>query len=117
VFMLLCIFGIHRLLLGCVVSFELTHSHLHLLVVRMFLLGFCNQSTGAKVILTPAAQKGTGMVKKAAELAEKHGWFQTKQFENEANPAFHANSTGEYNWTRECYDMFTRQTIVCFCAS
>lgn len=49
---------------------------------------------GAKVILTPAAQKGTGMVKKAAELAEKHGWFQTKQFENEANPAYHANTTG-----------------------
>jgi len=49
---------------------------------------------GAKVILTPKAGKGTGMVKKAAELAEKHGWFLCRQFENEANPAFHAKTTG-----------------------
>jgi cysteine synthase A len=49
---------------------------------------------GAKVILTPAAERGTGMVKKAEELAEKHGWFLTRQFENEANPAYHRNSTG-----------------------
>jgi len=49
---------------------------------------------GAKVILTPKAGKGTGMVKKAAELAEKHGWFLCHQFENEANPAFHALTTG-----------------------
>ena len=49
---------------------------------------------GAKVILTPAAERGTGMVKKAAELAEKHGWFLARQFENEANPAFHRNTTG-----------------------
>eukprot|EP00928_Gymnodinium_smaydae_P072330 TRINITY_DN556_c0_g1_i7.p1 TRINITY_DN556_c0_g1~~TRINITY_DN556_c0_g1_i7.p1 ORF type:complete len:372 (+),score=97.55 TRINITY_DN556_c0_g1_i7:65-1180(+) len=49
---------------------------------------------GAKVILTPKAGKGTGMVKKAAELAEKHGWFLCHQFENEANPAFHAATTG-----------------------
>jgi cysteine synthase A len=49
---------------------------------------------GAKVILTPAAERGTGMVIKAEELAEKHGWFLTRQFENEANPAYHRNSTG-----------------------
>jgi cysteine synthase A len=49
---------------------------------------------GAKVILTPAAERGTGMVKKAAELAQKHGWFLARQFENEANPAFHRNTTG-----------------------
>jgi cysteine synthase A len=49
---------------------------------------------GAKVILTPAAERGTGMVKKAEELAEKHGWFLARQFENPANPEFHANTTG-----------------------
>ena len=41
---------------------------------------------GAKVILTPAAERGTGMVRKAAELAQKHGWFLARQFENPANP-------------------------------
>jgi cysteine synthase A len=49
---------------------------------------------GAKVILTPAAERGTGMVRKAAELAEKNGWFLARQFENEANPAYHRNTTG-----------------------
>src|SRR5580692_11662890 len=49
---------------------------------------------GAKVILTPAAERGTGMVKKAAELAQKHGWFLASQFENPANPAYHRNTTG-----------------------
>src|SRR5262249_7264855 len=49
---------------------------------------------GAKVILTPAAERGTGMVRKAAELAQKHGWFLAQQFENEANPAYHRNTTG-----------------------
>jgi cysteine synthase A len=49
---------------------------------------------GAKVILTPAAERGTGMVKKAAELAKKNGWFLARQFENEANPAYHRNTTG-----------------------
>ena len=49
---------------------------------------------GAKVILTPAAQRGTGMVKKAEELAKKHGWFLARQFENEANPAYHRQTTG-----------------------
>lgn len=49
---------------------------------------------GAKVILTPAAGSGTGMVAKAAELAAKHGWFLARQFENPANPAYHRNTTG-----------------------
>ena len=49
---------------------------------------------GAKVILTPAAERGTGMVKKAAELAEKYGWFLARQFENEANPEYHRHTTG-----------------------
>jgi cysteine synthase len=49
---------------------------------------------GAKVILTPAAERGSGMVKKAADLAQKHGWFLARQFENEANPAYHRNTTG-----------------------
>ena len=49
---------------------------------------------GAKVILTPAAERGTGMVKKAEELAEKHGWFLARQFENPANPDYHASTTG-----------------------
>ncbi len=52
------------------------------------------RAMGAKVILTPAAERGTGMVKKAAELAEQHGWFLARQFENEANPAYHRNTTG-----------------------
>jgi len=49
---------------------------------------------GAKVVVTPATLGGTGMVKKAEELAEKHGWFLARQFENDANPAFHAQTTG-----------------------
>ena len=49
---------------------------------------------GAKVIVTPKAGKGTGMVAKAEELAEKNGWFLCRQFENEANPAHHASTTG-----------------------
>jgi len=49
---------------------------------------------GAKVMLTPAAERGSGMVRKAAELAKKHGWFLARQFENEANPAYHRNTTG-----------------------
>ncbi len=49
---------------------------------------------GAKVILTPAAERGTGMVKRAEELAKKHNWFLARQFENPANPAYHANTTG-----------------------
>ncbi|HET7593314.1 MAG TPA: cysteine synthase A [Rhodanobacteraceae bacterium] len=49
---------------------------------------------GARVILTPAAERGRGMVRKAEELAKRHGWFLTRQFENEANPAWHRNTTG-----------------------
>lgn len=52
------------------------------------------KALGAKVILTPAADKGSGMVRKAAELAETNGWFLARQFENEANPAFHRSTTG-----------------------
>ncbi|UOF15996.1 cysteine synthase A [Lysobacter capsici] len=48
---------------------------------------------GAKVILTPAAERGSGMVRKAAELAAKHGWFLARQFENPANPAYHRSTT------------------------
>lgn len=48
---------------------------------------------GAKVILTPAAERGSGMVRKAEELARRHGWFLARQFENQANPAYHRNTT------------------------
>ncbi len=48
---------------------------------------------GAKVVLTPAAARGMGMVAKALELAETHGWFLTRQFENEANAAIHTYTT------------------------
>ncbi|MDR0182897.1 cysteine synthase A [Lysobacter arvi] len=48
---------------------------------------------GAKLILTPAAERGSGMVRKAAELAEKHGWFLARQFTNPANPAYHRQTT------------------------
>jgi cysteine synthase A len=49
---------------------------------------------GAKVILTPAAERGTGMVRKAEELAAKYGWYLARQFENPANPRYHASTTG-----------------------
>lgn len=52
------------------------------------------RAMGAKVILTPAAEKGTGMVRKARELADRHGWFWASQFDNPANPAYHRNTTG-----------------------
>jgi cysteine synthase len=48
---------------------------------------------GAKVVLTPMAERGVGMVRKAEELAEKNGWFLTRQFENEANPDIHSRTT------------------------
>jgi len=54
-------------------------------IMRMF---------GARVILTPAAERGSGMVRRAEELAKKHGWFLARQFENPANPAYHRNTTG-----------------------
>jgi cysteine synthase A len=50
---------------------------------------------GAKVVLTPAAERGLGMVNKAIELAKTHGWFLTRQFENEANPAIRARPRGD----------------------
>lgn len=49
---------------------------------------------GARVILTPAAERGTGMIRKAEELARRHGWFLARQFENPANPAYHRSTTG-----------------------
>jgi cysteine synthase A len=49
---------------------------------------------GAKVILTPAAERATGMIKRAEEFAARHGAFLTRQFDNPANPAFHRNTTG-----------------------
>lgn len=48
---------------------------------------------GARVVLTPASQKGTGMMRKAEELAAKHGWFLCRQFENAANAEAHARTT------------------------
>ena len=48
---------------------------------------------GGKVLLTPAAARGTGMVQVAEELARKHGWFLARQFENPANPAYHRQTT------------------------
>src|SRR5215469_7735603 len=56
---------------------------------------------GAKVILTPAAERGMGMVNKAQELAKANGWFMTRQFENEANPDMHSRTTA-----REIIDDF-----------
>jgi cysteine synthase A len=50
---------------------------------------------GAKVVLTPAAQRGTGMYNKALALAEKHGWFLARQFENEANADMHSRTTAQ----------------------
>jgi cysteine synthase A len=49
---------------------------------------------GAKVILVPAAERGSGMVKKAEEAAKRNGWFLARQFENPANPEYHRNTTG-----------------------
>jgi cysteine synthase A len=61
---------------------------------------------GAKVVLTPAAEKGTGMIAKANELAAKHGWFLTRQFENEANAEVHSRTTA-----REIIDDFEGQRL------
>ena len=61
---------------------------------------------GARVVLTPAAGRGVGMVAKAAELAEAHGWFQTRQFENEANPDMHSRTTA-----REILDDFEGEPL------
>ena len=50
---------------------------------------------GARVVLTPASEKGSGMVEKARQLAKKHGWFWTRQFENPANSEVHSRTTAE----------------------
>jgi cysteine synthase A len=61
---------------------------------------------GAKVVLTPATAKGTGMVNKAVELAEANGWFLTRQFENDSNPDVHSRTTA-----REILDDFDGQDL------
>jgi len=48
---------------------------------------------GAKVVVTPAADRAVGMINKTMELAKTHGWFMTRQFENEANPDYHSKTT------------------------
>jgi cysteine synthase A len=48
---------------------------------------------GAKVVITPAAERAVGMINKMEELAAAHGWFMTRQFENEANPDYHSRTT------------------------
>src|SRR4026209_2815542 len=57
---------------------------------------------GARVVLTPASEKGSGMLAKAVELADKHGWFLCRQFENEANADIHSRTTA-----REILDDFS----------
>ena len=52
------------------------------------------RALGAKVILTPAAERGSGRVRKAEELAKQHGWYLARQFENPANPEYHRMTTG-----------------------
>ena len=61
---------------------------------------------GAKVVLTPAADRAVGMVNKAVELAKAHGWFLTRQFENEANPDMHSRTTA-----REIIDDFKGERL------
>src|SRR6202041_735171 len=61
---------------------------------------------GAKVILTPAAERGMGMVNKAVELAQANGWFMTRQFENEANADMHSRTTA-----REIVDDFAGEKL------
>jgi cysteine synthase A len=52
------------------------------------------RALGARVVLTPAAERATGMLRITRALAEKHGWFMTEQFDNPANPEYHRNTTG-----------------------
>ena len=56
------------------------------------------EALGARLVLTPAAEKGTGMVRVANELAKKNGWFLTRQFDNPANPEAHRTTTAEEIW-------------------
>ena len=64
---------------------------------------------GAKVVLTPAAEKGSGMLAKAVELAEAHGWFLCRQFENPANAEVHMRTTA-----KEILADFADETLHCF---
>ena len=61
---------------------------------------------GAKVVITPAAERAVGMIAKTIELAKTHGWFMTRQFENEANPDFHSRTTA-----REIIDDFAGERL------
>src|SRR5271170_8327921 len=61
---------------------------------------------GAKVIVTPAAQRAVGMINKTIELAKAHGWYMTRQFENEANPDVHSRTTA-----REILDDFAGEKL------
>jgi cysteine synthase A len=61
---------------------------------------------GAKVIVTPAAERAVGMINKTIELAKTHGWFMTRQFENEANPDYHSRTTA-----REIMDDFAGERL------
>jgi cysteine synthase A len=61
---------------------------------------------GAKVVITPAAERAVGMINKCIELAKMHGWFMTRQFENEANPEIHARTTA-----REILDDFAGERL------
>jgi cysteine synthase len=61
---------------------------------------------GAKVIVTPAVERGMGMINKTIELAKAHGWYMTRQFENEANPDIHSRTTA-----REILDDFSGQRL------
>ena len=61
---------------------------------------------GAKVVITPASGRGVGMVEKAVELAKTHGWFMTRQFENEANADMHSRTTA-----REIIDDFAGEKL------
>src|SRR5450432_4577333 len=61
---------------------------------------------GAKVIVTPAAERAVGMVKKTIDLAKAHGWYMTRQFENEANPDIHSRTTA-----REILDDFAGERL------
>jgi len=61
---------------------------------------------GAKVVITPAAERALGMVTKMEELAAAHGWFMPRQFENEANPDYHSRTTG-----REIVEDFAGQRL------
>ena len=61
---------------------------------------------GAKVIVTPAAERAVGMINKTIELAKAHGWYMTRQFENEANPDMHSHTTA-----REILDDFTDKRL------